>query len=336
MQKFEHAVKKETIFGESYLPKNKQDIFHIAMSGTDNYLVHLGVTMTSMLMHNPGEKFHFHVFINGISDEDLGKMKMLSEEFQTCISLYFVNDDVFRDMLHRDGIAAHFYRFMIQPVLAGKAERVLCTDGDILCQRPLRPLITADLSGNTAAAVRDTSKEYEEMRRKRVGTSLYFNAGVLLIDIQEWNRQELSEKAADMAEQRHRSGRPLASHDQDILNVLLDRQVKMMDPKYNDICNLDRKTLWKKQFDLTYNPEAVLVHYAGIVKPWKSWVQYLDCVKPYREAWLRSPWRDIPLQEPKGYKNLHQAARHARKKGDYPEMFSLYRQYFLAKLHHER
>lgn len=308
-------------------------VYHMAYSGTSNYLGHTGIAMTSVAESNPYLQFHFHLFINGIELDDKEKMKRLAEQTRSAVTLYYVNDAVFQDMLHRDGIAGFFYRFVIPPALAEeKVRRVLYTDGDVMCQGELESLLNMDLEGNIAACVEDTSPAFAEMRRQKIGTKQYFNSGVILMDVDRWNEADISARAAAMAVERKRSGRPLASHDQDILNLLLDGRFKMVNRRYNAIYNMDMKGFFQKQGPLVYDPEAVLIHFAGIVKPWRTWVQDLPAVKRYNAFRLDSPWSDVPLVGPQRHKDVHQAARHARRMHKYGKSLGLYLKYFGEKL----
>lgn len=324
---FDGAILKKEEIGDT-----SGEVYHIAFSGTSNYLVHTGISMVSILESNPKRAFHFHVFINGIEPEDKEKMEIVAHRWNCRITLYYVDDSFFREMLHRDGIAAFFYRFLVPPLLGEEQiQRVLYLDGDIMCQNSLDELMNVDLGGNIAACVEDTSPAYAEMRRKKVGTKAYFNSGMMLIDINNWNEVAVSFKAADMAVQRKASGKPLASHDQDILNILLDGRFLMMPKKYNYIYNIDMKGFFQKQERLVYDQSAVLVHFAGIVKPWRSWVQDLPGVEKYHSFAQTSPWKDVPLVGFRRHKDIHQAARHARRMGKYGKMVQMYGKYLSDK-----
>ena len=63
---FDGAILKKEEIGDT-----SGEVYHIAFSGTSNYLVHTGISMVSILESNPKRAFHFHVFINGIEPEPL-------------------------------------------------------------------------------------------------------------------------------------------------------------------------------------------------------------------------------------------------------------------------
>lgn len=128
----DNAIKFREVIGEISI--EGKEPMQIAFSGTSDYLYHTGITMTSILMNNAERPVVFHLMINGISTDDKSKMEQLVNKWNCKIYLYFINDDFFKSMLHRDGIAAFFYRFLISPVLKGKTDRVLYMDGDVMCR----------------------------------------------------------------------------------------------------------------------------------------------------------------------------------------------------------
>lgn len=323
-------TKKERIQANMF---HEKEGYHIAFSCTSNYLVHTGIVMTSILISNPGQVFQFHLFVNGVDPEDKKKLQQLAEKYKCSMILYYIDDAVFAGMLHSDGIAAFFYRFLIPPAVAEDGvSRILYMDGDMMCQGGLSSLMNMQLDGNIAACVEDTSPAYAEMRRRRVGTKAYFNSGMMLIDVSRWNAAQISQRAAAMAIERKKSGARLHSHDQDILNILLDGQFKKVGRQFNYIYNMDMKGFFQRQEPLVYDERAVLVHFAGIVKPWRTWVQDLPGVREYAGFRSASPWRDVPLKGIASHKDLHQAARHARRMRKYGKAFCLYGRYLTEKL----
>lgn len=312
----------------------KAGVYHISFSGTSNYLEHIGIAAFSILQSNPGRKFHFHLFINGISQNDKKRFMAMAKQMHCGITLYYVDDTVFQDMLQNDGIAAFFYRFLIPPTVAVEGiAKILYLDGDMMCQGDISPLMELNIEDYIAACVEDTSPEVAAECKKRVGTKEYFNSGVMLINVLNWNRKQVSQKAAQKAvERRKQAGKKLPGHDQDILNVLLDGKFKMVEQKYNWIYNLEVRGILKKQNPLDFDENAVLVHFAAYVKPWRSWVQEAAGVKKYNSYRDASPWKDSQIIGLKTTKDIHQAARYARATGNYGNAIKLYCKYYLKKL----
>ncbi len=328
---FENAIKESKALSQ-FKEKDERPVFHAAFSGTSNYLIHTGVTMVSMLESNPDFRISFHLFVNGLEDIDRQRMEEVGGKYGCQIKVYFINDDVFKDMLHSDGIAAFFYRFIIPPSLHKEGvKRFVYLDGDIMCQGSVRELYELDMKGKTAACVIDTNPEFAENRRKGIGTKQYFNSGFMYIDVEKWMAAHLSDQCGQMALDRKKSGKQLHTHDQDILNILLNDSVLLLPWKYNHIYNMDLKGLFHKQVEMKYHEDDIFIHFAGIVKPWRSWVQELPGVKVYRKYWLASPWRDVGMVGFKRSKDIHHAARNERRLGHYGKMLHYYLMYLGAK-----
>lgn len=328
---YNDAIKEVTYLGRSVGVKD--NAFHIAFSGTSNYLVHIGVTIYSILASNEENAFHFHLFMNDVGAEDKKRLENLVHQFQCKITIYYVNDSFFKELIRENAIAAAYYRFIIPPIVAKEdVKKVLYLDGDIMCQGNLKELLTCDITNNIAACVQDTSPQYAKMRAKIIHSKEYFNSGVMLINIQQWIENKISEKAMKLAIKWRQQGDFRILNDQDILNVLLMNKFILVSGKYNYIYHMDMKSIYQKQVDLVYTNEAVLIHFAGLVKPWRTWVQDLPGVQKYALYREKSPWREVSLIPIKSHKDMHQAARHKRRMHKYGESISLYLEYLHCKI----
>jgi len=131
---------------------------------------------------------------------------------------------------------ATYARLLIPRVLPPSPKRVLYLDADLLVLDDLAPVWGAHLNGAVVGAVRDVMDDilkrgepgWEDV--PRVGT--YFNAGVLLMDLEAWRRENISERAFEY----------LAEHpetrlaDQDALNVTCDGRWHPLDGRWNFAC----------------------------------------------------------------------------------------------------
>lgn len=322
-----HAVKEVHILGHQDIPGN---VFHIAMTGTADYIPHMGVVMMSAVRYNPDLPMAFHFFVNELSKKEKENLEMVSSEIQSRIYVHIVDDSAFETLLLSDRVAAFFYRFLIPPAMEGITDRVLYLDGDMMCRGSLKGLADADLDGYAAAVVSD---RLEVLQIQRVHTGRYFNAGMMLINVKQWKQDQLFDSVVLMAQQNvAKVGTRLSHHDQDIQNVLLDGKVLFLPKKYNYLYNLDRQSIFKKQPVNEPYEKQVIIHFAGHAKPWHSWVQKWPVVQEYAALQGQTPWKNVPVVLPKGKKNLHQAARTARMEGRYGDMIRWYGKYFAEKV----
>lgn len=320
-----HAVKETIRFGDN---PGKKD-FHIALTGTADYIPHMGIVALTVHSHNQNMPICYHFFVNQLDDTEKTRVKKASEMMKSTVLVHIIDDSAFKPLLLSDGVAAFFYRFLVAPTVAPMTDRVLYLDGDMMCRGSLDYLRNLDFQGNDAAVVSDRGEPYET---KRMHTKRYFNAGMMLINVKQWMEESLFDDIVRRAEENvKRVGNRLSHHDQDIHNEMLDGKCLYIEKKYNYLYNLDRHSLFAKQPVNEDYHKQVIVHFAGHAKPWHTWVQWWPVVKEYAAIQKNSPWKDVPLVPPKGTKNLHQAARTARMQGRYGEMISLYFKYLGAK-----
>lgn len=320
-----HAVKETIRFGDD---PGKED-FHIALTGTADYIPHMGIVALTVHSHNQDMPICYHFLVNQLDDAEKARVKKASEMMKSTVLVHIIDDSAFKPLLLSDGVAAFFYRFLVAPTVAPMTDRVLYLDGDMMCRGSLGYLRNLDFQGNDAAVVSDRGEPYEI---KRMHTKRYFNAGMMLINVKQWMEEGLFDDIVRRAEENvKRVGNRLSHHDQDIHNEMLDGKCLYIEKKYNYLYNLDRHSLFAKQPVNEDYHKQIIVHFAGHAKPWHTWVQWWPVVKEYAAIQKKSPWKDVPLVPPKGTKNLHQAARTARMQGRYREMISLYLKYLKDK-----
>lgn len=320
-----HAVKETIRFGDN---PGKED-FHIALTGTADYIPHMGIVALTVYSNNQDMPICYHFFVNQLDDTERARVKKASEMMKSTVLVHIIDDSAFKPLLLSDGVAAFFYRFLVAPTVAPMTDRVLYLDGDMMCRGSLGYLRNLDFQGNDAAVVSDRGEPYEI---KRMHTKRYFNAGMMLINVKQWMEEGLFDDIVRRAEENvKRVGNRLSHHDQDIHNEMLDGKCLYIEKKYNYLYNLDRHSLFAKQPVNEDYHKQIIVHFAGHAKPWHTWVQWWPVVKEYAAIQKKSPWKDVPLVPPKGTKNLHQAARTARMQGRYGEMISLYLKYLKDK-----
>lgn len=321
-----HAITETIHFGR----KMEKGDFHIALTGTADYIPHMGVVALTVHAHNEDMPICYHFFVNHLEEVERKRLEEAAAIMESPLEVHIIDDSAFKTLLLSDGVAAFFYRFLVPPAIAPLADRVLYLDGDMMCRGSLKYLRDLDFKGNDVAVVSDRK---EELQMKRVHTKRYFNAGMMLINVKQWMEEDRFDEIVHRAEENvKRVGNRLSHHDQDIHNEMLDGKCLYLEKKYNYLYNLDRQSLFKKQPVNEDYKKQVIIHFAGHAKPWHSWVQDWPVVQEYAAIQKASPWKDVPLVPPRGHKNLHQAARTARMRGKYGEMIGYYIKYLGDKV----
>jgi lipopolysaccharide biosynthesis glycosyltransferase len=196
---------------------------------------------------------------------------------------------------------AAYYRLVASQVL--DMERFLYVDADTLCEVDVSGLNTLDLGKSPAGLVPEAplAGAVDRFVAGQLGnspTEPYFNSGVILVNVAEWRRQRVTERAMDYIAAHHPP-----FHDQSALNVVLRGSALTLDERFNCITNMRKHWPALKQ---PYGQIGRLVHFLDYPKPWdflgefvhpqyRLWRSALDktAMKHFR-SWQATPSRKFP------------------------------------------
>jgi heptosyltransferase-3 len=312
--------------------RSGQQPFHVAFCVDDNYFRSMGATISSLIEHNRHVRFVFHVFVFSIADDHRRRLREMEIRFGTSAQIHIIDPAVFQQFSHfiRSSYysASIFARLLIPPILQGVARKVLYLDADILCVGDIAELVQMDVSGTIAAVVSDA---VATSARRRVELGLcrprYFNSGVMLMNIDLWMTNRITETTIDTIMKR---GKNFRFPDQDALNVVLDGRAKFIAGKWNYLYglvgDLERGRTTMRPVD-----DAVFIHFAGAVKPWNDW-----CLHESRDLFYKyhasSCWADMPLdQAPQNYKEMRMHSRFLLRRGRVLDSLGWYVSYLKAR-----
>jgi lipopolysaccharide biosynthesis glycosyltransferase len=157
-----------------------------------------------------------------------------------------------------------FARLLIPSILSNKSGKVLYLDSDILVVAGLARLCSIDLGNSAVAAVPDPLDA--SIKRNKRGlesvprVSSYFNAGMLLVDLDNWRSRQITEKALHYLDRFPRS--PFS--DQDALNVACDGEWKQVGTEWNFQCEPQQSIA-----SVADEMRPAIVHFVTKEKPWK-------------------------------------------------------------------
>ena len=129
---------------------------------------------------------------------------------------------------------ATYARIYIPEVLPD-VERALYLDCDVLARRNVGELFHAEMNGYWALASPDVQAPFVPFgvpnwhAAGRSAGDLNFNAGVLLMDLDAWRREGLTESLLRYLT----DGRHLRAQDQEAINAVLGCRIGEMDPRWN-------------------------------------------------------------------------------------------------------
>ncbi len=246
-------------------------VIPIFMSSDDNYAPYLCVSMYSILQ-NTESFIEFYILDGGIAAKNRAKLEKSLKKFQNKKIIFLdmkkFNLENFPDLRHYS--VNTFSRYFI-PKICPNLSKVIYLDVDTIITGDISALFEESLDNYPIAAVPESFHKLngrylkENIYLKYNNPDNYFNAGVLIIDVQklaENNYSEiLIEKTIEYADK-------LSCADQDIFNIVFESNYKKLNYKYNYIPDFDN--LYKViEPDCSLDENHLIIHFASN-KPWKT------------------------------------------------------------------
>lgn len=319
-------IDKKTLGNENIDISNALNIGYIFDHGA---VRGAGVSMCSICENNKNTNIIFHAICTDLSKDDINKLEQLSVKYNRLIFLYFIdkNAELFKNLVIGKFPVTIWYRILLPYIV--NCKKILYLDADIINLSSLENLFNIDIKNYDLLAVPDIEKTANERIIKlNLKNNVYFNSGVLMINIDRWIEHNNSDQILEIAKIYNEK---LILPDQDALNILFSKskQIYYIDKKYN------RVALWKEKNIKEKLRETVLLHFVQ-TKPWQeAWLYekrpYIENL--YAEYEKLSPWKDMPLEkkEELSYHDKRKRAIFMLKKGKIFTSLYWYKQYLKEK-----
>lgn len=266
----------------------------------NNYLRHCAALLHSLYEQNRQHDLAVYVIHADLLPEERAKFVGFLGQFLPALSLLQADASVLEGFPVSGHVTVStYFRLLLPVLLPAGLQRVLFIDSDAIVTDSLAELWQTPLEGKALAAV-------PEHRRSCADHGYvfgeYFNAGMMLVDLEVWRQAHLIERGRAFA-QAHPDR--LRHWDQDVLNHVFAGQWLAVGDRWNACPHLFGLT---GGYDLSRDkltPEECLaidrpaiVHYAGpgTVKPW-----HYRCPHPWAASYRRhsatTPWAGVPLLE---------------------------------------
>jgi lipopolysaccharide biosynthesis glycosyltransferase len=259
--------------------------------------------LRSLRDSNQGEDLRVYIVHEALDPGERAKLVGYLGSFLPSLSLLQVEPELLSDFPVFGHISiATYFRLLLPSILPPLLERVLFIDSDIVVNGSLRELWDTRMDGHAMAASTDRNLD---MQRRRLGLapdSPYFNAGMMLIDMNQWRRENVLERGLKYAQN---NADKLNNWDQDVLNHLFEKRVLLVHQRWNAMSHLwgldpawleARGGLTEEEQEAVDDP--AIIHFAGggFAKPWSH-----RCPHPwkdrYRAVLATTPWADFPLDD---------------------------------------
>lgn len=262
-------------------------IINIVLAADNNFSMPLYVAIYSIIM-NIGKdcSAHFYVLDGGLTVKNKKKINNIlyfSNSYEKHqITWIDENENSVQDFpLHSGMSRATYLRLFLPEFLPKDLGKVIYLDCDLILETDINELWKINLDEMIVGAARDLIvqtishstgvKNYITYGGKK--TSPYFNSGVMLIDLNGWQREEVTKKSIEYL---IKNKDVISLHEQEALNAALIGKWKELDPRWNQqgvvfwfsVLPETRFTYKIKNmyYELVNNP--FVIHYVSKNKPW--------------------------------------------------------------------
>jgi len=232
----------------------------------DKYTQFLAVALKSLIENASKEyKYLIKILHTDVQKSHMDQIKKYENEN---INIEFVDLSYYiekvKDKLYtRDYYTNTTYFRLFLPELYPQYDKVLYLDSDIIVLGDISELYNTDMGTNLVAAAPDdiiqTNKVFQDYAELVVGVANYqhyFNAGVLLMNLDELRKFKFQEKFLYLLEKVKFS----VAQDQDYLNRLCKGRVTLVSHDWDVMPYVNEET----------KPEDIkIVHYNFAYKPWR-------------------------------------------------------------------
>lgn len=242
-----------------------KEIIPIFFAVDNEYIPFLAVTLQSIVEHSTDEYYYvIKILYTNISEENKEKIKKYTKENINIefVDLNYYIDKIKSKLYTRDYFSMTTYFRLFISNLYPQYNKAIYLDSDIVLLVDVAELYNEDIGDNLVGAVPDDiiqqNEVFQEYVEKVVGVASYknyFNAGMLIMNLDQLRKNKFQEKFLYLLENVKYS----VVQDQDYLNRICKGKVKLLDMTWNVMPNATKDV----------NEEDIkLIHYNYQYKPW--------------------------------------------------------------------
>lgn len=261
----------------------------IFLTSDNNYAPFVATTMASILS-NTKSYIDFYILDGGIKEDNKERINSLKKNFNN-FHLEFLKTNV-NEFFRSFKISGHLnlttYSRLLISILKPTLSKVLYLDTDIIVLDDINSLYQINLDKYALGAAwhpsrilynNDTKVPLELSNEHK-----YFNAGVLLIDIQKWKKNNVIENLF-LIQKKYNNN--ILHADETLLNKYFDANYKIFD------------TVWNyTDYDVVNRPNCVvkLRHFASALKPWNANYFFAEG-RVYKTPFFDDFWKYVRMTE---------------------------------------
>ncbi len=265
---------------------SQQEPIVVVCAADDNYAMPLATTICSIVKNlDPNREIIFFIIDGGI--KEFNKTKILqSLKGKSTITWLQPSNCIVNDKMKTSGhiTIASYYRLLIPQLLPLHFTKAIYLDSDLIVNEDLGKLWDINISDRYLLAVQCSGIPYvsspwgvvKYKEQEIPADCKYFNAGVLVINLEKWRNDNIALRVINYAEKNKQQ---MHFHDQEALNAVLAGQWGELDPRWNQTPSIYNFASWQDTpfSEDIYNSvihHPYIVHFASSVKPWNSRERY--------------------------------------------------------------
>ncbi len=243
---------------------------NILIASDEKYIKHEKIMLASLRENMPDEAIDVYFLHGKLEERIVSKFKdYLITELNVTMHSIELSSTPFDDCT----IGMHLsietmYRLIATEVLPNSVDKILWLDGDIIINKSLNELYETDIGDYYLCACKGRGKiENYNIRLGLPKEYIYFNAGVLLLNIRKMRKDNILDRFKNIV---LKYGDRLTWMDQDILNIAFCQGGVRYLPSEIYNCQIGRDFRLTKSQYKTFMKTCCVMHFAAAAKPWNN------------------------------------------------------------------
>ena len=266
------------------------ETLQVVCAADNKYALPLTVTLYSLLSNlNEKQPIVLYVIDGTIKWWNKIKIEHSLSKAHNNFKLEWLKPSMFEDKINKIKLSGHFtkasyYRLLIPYLLDEKIEKIIYLDSDLLIKKCITKLWNVNLQDKYLLAAQGIGIpyvsspggliKYQQWGLKK--NDKYFNSGVLVMNLDKWRTDRISEQVIKFIQTNRESIRWV---DQDGLNAMLAGKWGELDPRWNQTLMIHQYSSWQESpfSEEVYNNvlnDPWIVHFSSHIKPWHFKVTY--------------------------------------------------------------
>ncbi len=242
---------------------------HIASASDAGYFPSLEVMIASTLrVVDPATETHFYIFDGGIPAEKWPALQQLANRFHRHATIHALRfaADRFAGFTAMHGNHLTYARLLLGECLP-HLDKIIYLDSDLIVLASPEALRDRPMHGKIAlaatdAVVKNLGQDCPWLPSDVAAAYPYFNAGVLVMDLQQWREKHLLEECLSAIAAKDGACR---FWDQTALNYILRDDVEFIESRWNCVAFASDQI----------TPETAILHLISD-KPWRNYMPRFD------------------------------------------------------------